>query len=298
MKLLRIALALATCGFATGALATGTYYNLGTTTTQSTTGGTGTSNGTSFANSSASQYCFNGASGCAVGGGTDYGNAFSYAGANLGSGPGLSITAWGTQSLSATGLLTKGWIGDYNANGLGITSQSTGELNGANAPDASSPNYQHAIDNVNAYEALLLSFGSKVTLNSIGIGFKGTDADATVLEYIGGGDPTGTLTGQSFSSLVSSGNWKLVNVFDMVANASGYTANNINQSGLTASKYWMVGSYLAGVGTNGADDGNKDSFKLSGFVVTPQAVPEPGSIALIGIAGLALAAGRRRARKA
>jgi hypothetical protein len=284
MKRLQLALACAAVSLATTAMATPApvTYNL-TTAPTSTTGGTGTSAGTSFANSNASMYCTVGQAGCAAAGGTNYGNTYSWAGAS--GMPGVAMSAWGSTTLSTTSTIQKAWIGNYGSNGFGITSQSSGELTAAHDPDASSPLFQHAIDDVNAYESLMFSFSSAVTLNSISIGFKGSDADATVLEYTGAGDPTTKLlAGESYADLLNNG-WKIVgNLLNM---STGGTI-----TGGTASQYWMVGAYLP-IGANGPADGVSDAFKISGFVAT-RAVPEPGSIALFGIAGVAFAASRRR----
>jgi PEP-CTERM motif len=285
MKRLQLALACAAVSLATTAMATPApvSYSLTTTAPSLTTGGTGTSAGTSFANGSSSMYCTVGQAGCAAAGGTNYGNTYSWAGTS--SAPGFTMSAWGTTTLSTTATIQKAWIGDYSPNGFGVTSQSTGELTTSHVPDASSPLFQHAIDDVNAYESLMFSFSSAVTLNSISIGFKGSDADATVLEYTGAGDPTTKLlTGESYADLLTNG-WKIVgNLLNM---STGGTI-----TGGTASKYWMVGAYLP-IGANGPADGISDAFKVSGFTAT-RAVPEPGSIALFGIAGLAFATGRRR----
>jgi hypothetical protein len=269
-------------GTAAFALPTTASYSIAATSQSTSTGGTGTANGTSWNDTSASAYGT---------GGTNYGNTYTWNTATAGTGPKVTMSAWGTTSLSTASTIQKAWVADYGANGFGITSQSSGELNTSHDPDASSPNYQHGIDDVSAYESLMFSFSSAVLMNSISIGFKGTDADATVLEYTGAGDPTtALLAGQSYASLLTSG-WKIVG---NLLNMSTAGPNALNTAGAVASKYWMVGAYLP-IGANGPADAFNDAFKLSAFTTT-LAVPEPGSVALLGIAGVALAVTRRRRR--
>jgi hypothetical protein len=312
MKRLQLVIAVAAACLSSAAMATSsvTYSNLATTSSGvSGNGATTLSNGTTYngweQTPSFAQYCANGAAGCAAGGGSNYGNSYSFGSSvsSTGTGPSFSISAYGTQSVSTTAQLQKAWVGNYGGNGFGVTSQSPGELTAGNMPDTAGPNYQHALDNTQAYESLLFSFASAVTVNGLSIGFKGADADATVLEYTGSGDPTASLTLAAtggYAGLLANG-WKLVgNILDMSTSTSNPdNFNSLTTSGSVASKYWMVGAYIPNIGTNGAGDSNIDSFKVNGIsLVGASSVPEPGSIALLGIAGAALALSRRRARRA
>jgi len=251
---------------------------------------TGLTGGSFGANTAFTQYCSAGQAGCAAAGGTNYGNSYTWNTGTGGTGPSVTATAWGSQSYGGTtaeSAIQKAWIGNYDPNGLGITSQSgTGnaELTAAHQPDASSPQYQHAIDNVGSYESMLFSFGSAVALNSVSIGFKGTDADATVFVYAGAGDPAAALAGQTYAQLLGAynstthtGGWVLAgNILDMSVGANSFT----NTSAVSSSKYWMVGAYAA-VGGNTSGNVGNDAFKISGLgastVTTGQAVPEPDS---------------------
>jgi len=285
----RIALALIAAFVAVPALAAPVNYNLdGSSPTAPTTtvGGPGTNNGTTWNNSNAGTYGTNG---------SNYGNSYYWAG--NASTPALTMSAWGSTSIG--GAVQKGWIGNYGAGtGFGITSQSTGELNSSHNPDAASPYYQHAIDNVSSYESMLFSFGSSVALNSVSVGFTGSDADATVFVYNGAGDPTASIAGKTYAQLLSSG-WVLAgNVLNMHSGSNSFT----NTSAVSSSKYWMVGAFMSSTGgvNNVANDSTTDSFKLTGLgvstVTTGQSVPEPDSVALFGIAALGLFLARRKAR--
>jgi hypothetical protein len=284
MKRFHLAAAGLAYSLATAAMAVTTpaqYNNLESAT------GSGTSWSTSFA-----AYCTTGTAGCAAGGGTDYGSTMTFSSNGGASGPAVTLSAWGSTTLSTSSTIQRASIQNYgNPNGFGITSQSAGELTASHTPDSTSPTYQHAIDNTTAYESLMLSFASAVTLNSITVGFTGVDADATILEYTGSGNPTAALTGESYADLLLNG-WRIVN---NLMNMGSNSTNAVSGAGIVASQYWMVGAYMP-IGTNGPADANPDSFKITGFSAT-RSVPEPGSLALFGITGVAFAASRRR-RKA
>ena len=263
------------------ALPTPTSYAINSAPT-STTGGA-----TAWNNSSSSFYGTTGSL---------YGNSYSWS-----AGVGVKLTAWGSTGGAGgtTGTLQSAWIGNYDPNGLGITSRpgtgNTAELDASNNPNSGAS--QHAVDNSGSYESMLFTFGSAVTLNSLSIGFKDTDADATVLVYTGSGDPTAGLTTRTYQDLISNG-WKVAgNLFDM--STAGPNAFSTTYS----SKYWMVGAYMSSVGTNASlsNDTTADKFKISGISATAVTlVPEPEPIALIGLAslGMMLASRRRKGAKA
>ncbi len=293
MKPIRFALsALALCMAVPAFAVTTTTYNFSGSATTATNPGAGTNatttsaGVTTFQNSSVSQYGQ---------GGTNYGNTITWGGSTANSN--VTVSAWST-----TGTANKfqtAFIGNY-AGDLGVTSQPGGtaantELTANNMPNQS--NNQHAIDNVGAYDALVFSFASAVTLSQVSIGFpsanSGLDSDSTILYYKGTGIPSSTLSARTTSDLVSSGQWG-------IATNIGNMAVGNNATGLStaiSSQYWLVGAYMGIVGpvASGTVDVGNDYFKVNGLTtVRASTVPEPSSIALLGIAGVALLAGRRR----
>lgn len=176
-------------------------------------------------------------------------------------------------------------------------------------------------------EALFLNFGSsKVNLTNVGIGWTGGDADMSVWAWTGTGAAnvgattakgSTTTTGTTSAALTG---WTLVSNLDF-GSGTGDRATN----GTLYSSYFLVTTYF------GAASGNlqsaNDRFKLNSFTASvctgtlsggstggtggaatngngatcgtpPTGVPEPGSLALVGLALVGGAAVRRRHQRA
>ena len=240
---------------------------------------------TTFKTNSSAQYGDNG---------TNYGNRLTWNGSTAGSS--VTVSAW---SNTNAGSFEKAYIGNYGGD-LGVTSQTVAgnaELNGNHAPDTG--NNQHAIDNVGSYEALLFSFQSAVTLSNVSLGFppasSGLDSDATILYWTGTTDPTPALSARTLTDLTTNGWAVATNIGNM---AVGGNATNLSSS--IASKYWLVGAYanLGGPNQGGALSAGNDYIKVNGITTTPRVVPEPDTLALFGLAAVALLARRRMVRNA
>ena len=161
---------------------------------------------------------------------------------------------------------------------------------------------EHAVDNNERYEMLLLSFTSKVKLTKITTSYGSPDSDMTVLAYTGPGTYTfGTNT--TWSTLGSG--WTVIGNYGTAALTTGGTTLALNTT--SSSTQWLIGAYnpLAGGTTNGLTLGD-DSIKFlsvdacvpgtPGCTTTTTQVPEPGSLALFGLAAIGMAALRRRQR--
>lgn len=146
---------------------------------------------------------------------------------------------------------------------------------------------EHAIDNNQRYEMVLLSFSTAVKLTQMKMGWAGgADSDMTVMAYSGA---TPTLSGKYFTTASLAG-WSVIGNYANV----GTNVTNIN-AGNVSSSYWLIGAYNPlGTGNvaSGFDSGN-DYVKLTSVTgcasgstsagCTTSRVPEPGSLALMGV---------------
>ena len=240
----------------------------------------------------------------------------------VGCGAGLSASGYstgtGAQGTTGTTANFTNTAGVMNYGGAGIGLRATNDV------DASGP---HAFDNVNGVDALLLNFSTKTNLNSVQIGWSGTnsgaiagytDSDFSVFAW------TGAAAAPSFATVgpggLTAAGWTLVgNYADLLANA----AVSLPAAAATAifSSYWLISAYDTSYGSTssngGSLSGTNDSFKLlqvagnttctgtiqnnagGGGICKPGGnqggqVPEPGSLALFGAAMIGFVASRRR----
>ncbi|MBU1365183.1 MAG: PEP-CTERM sorting domain-containing protein [Gammaproteobacteria bacterium] len=242
-------------------------------------------------------------------------------------GPVCATTTWGLHDTPSTGVSIAAVA---NTDGTNVANNAAvqkieaaewvstyGGINNADNPgsgrlasdiDASEGAYpEHAIDNNERYEMVLLTFSEKVNLSAVNLNWRyGSDSDITVMAFQGATGSQG-LIGKTWSTLDSG--WNLISHYNNVPTNTNY-ALGAGAAGIYSS-FWLIGAYnplVGGSAASGLDIGD-DYVKLAsvtGTVCPPgnsqcsppsSNVPEPGSFALVGL-GLLGVMRLRKARQA
>jgi len=217
-------------------------------------------------------------------------NTYSYAGTGANSGDAaVSLTGFYVANTMTSGKLNSNWASAAGTVGTaGIANSSAGVFSHGSAgmgmytgTDNAQP--QHALDNSQFTEAVLLNFGASTVLTSIGLGYVdntaspseigcrnnttqaitvttgtcgagttavGDTADVSVFRWIGDANgPTPGTDGVAGTNGGTMGSWELVgNYGDMVSDTSN-PYNNVNASGKTSS-WWLISAYNSGFKQN------------------------------------------------
>jgi hypothetical protein len=214
-----------------------------------------------------------------------------------------------------------GGIGVRNRDDCALTSNAAG----CDTLENTTP--EHSTDNAQRLDMILLTFSQQVRLTSMSIGWSQTDSDMTVLAYgasttgVGGATSVTTVrnnldgngvsaNAKTYSQLTSSG-WSLIGDYDNVsAVASGGSISgtkSINGGNLYSSA-WLIGAYnpLSGTTYNGSDFvkllsvvgcAYGDTASSGCIPPPPNQPPEPGSLALFGLAMAGIVTLRRRQKR-
>lgn len=194
--------------------------------------------------------------------------------------------------------------------GLGITNKDACGSTPCDSSEFGVP--EHAIDNNGRYEMALLSFaGEKVNLTDANFSYTGNwdnssyGSNFTVLAY------TGDAGGESLVDKT----WGTLTGWTVIGNYASNTSGNKDIDNTIYSSFWLIGAYnpMGGVADTAYSKKNGynyySAFKLASVTATVCApgvpgcgggggnVPEPGSIALVGLGLLGLIRVRANTRK-
>jgi hypothetical protein len=213
---------------------------------------------------------------------SSYGNSYSTTQS------GVTMTARAYSNTGGGSTLASACLVNFSG-GFGVVS----DIEDGSVNNCSVDTPQHAVDNEGQVDGILLSFSSAVRLTSLYSGWATNDSDISVLYYTGGGGaPAAPDMNSTLANMLTAGEgWSRLANYGGDSDGGTYNLNNAS----AASTYWYVSSYSSLFGGNSLNGGT-DYFKLRS-ITGEKAVPEPGTLALLGLglAGIGFARRRRRA---
>lgn len=186
-----------------------------------------------------------------------------------------------------------------------LTNQGSGSGYGVNnrqsADTGEGVSPEHAVDNDYFTDAIAYGFDKSTILESVRIGWSGTDGDISVLYYDGTGDAFASMGNWGTASGFAASGWKLLSHYNVAGGISSPDVDvDLKNTGNISSSFWLVTAYNSAFGSTGSWSSGKDYFKLlSVSGRTPQSdVAEPGALALAGLAlgGMVVLRRRRNSR--
>jgi len=212
-------------------------------------------------------------------------------------------------------------LGVVNRDGSKTSSVAVTSATGSDSNEFINNGSEHSMDNAGRSDVMLLTFTDQIALQSLQLGWVGTDSDVFVLAWSGTNtfSSASQLATKTFAQIAADTADGLDNGWKFITNQSNVgttSAASFNTTTPVFSSYWLIGTggfnsamtgggvtsgdrsngSWIGFGTSGA---NYDYVKLAsvggvGMQLPPASVPEPGSLALASAAFLGMFGMRRR----